>query len=105
MNACLGRESELVAVTRFMESLPHGLSGLLLEGDSGIGKTTLLKEALDRATRTGCRVLISNPGLAEMKQPFAGLGDLVQDAGDDALTGLPDPQRRALDVALLRADA
>jgi DNA-binding CsgD family transcriptional regulator len=104
MRACLGRESELRTVTRFLESFPHGLSGLLLEGDTGIGKTTLLKEALDQGSRTGCVVLTANPGPAEMKQPFAGLGDLVQGADDEALADLPDPQRRALDVALLRAD-
>jgi DNA-binding CsgD family transcriptional regulator/Cdc6-like AAA superfamily ATPase len=105
MRASLGRESELAAVDRFLESVPQGLSGLLIEGDTGIGKTTLLKDALDQAERGGSVVLMANPGQAEMKQPFAGLGDLVHAAGDDALADLPDPQHRALDVALLRADA
>jgi hypothetical protein len=34
--------------------------------------------------------------------PFAALGDLLEERADDLLPGLPDPQRTALEIALLR---
>jgi len=36
-----GRGRELGAVAAFLDGLPSGPSGLLLEGEAGIGKTTV----------------------------------------------------------------
>src|SRR5262249_30816872 len=48
-------------------------------------------------------VLSARPAAAEEELSFAGLADLLAPVGADALAVLPTPQRRALEVALLRA--
>lgn len=76
---------------------------LAIEGDPGIGKTTLWQQALARGRAAGMRVLACRPASAEAKLSFSGLSDMLSVVGADALTGLPEPQRLALEVALLRS--
>ena len=45
------------------------------------------------------------PSEADSVLAFSGLGDLFDGLADDALAGLPDPQRRALGAALFLSDA
>ncbi|HMN99253.1 MAG TPA: AAA family ATPase [Miltoncostaeaceae bacterium] len=99
----VGRESELDSVHGFLEAVPRGPVALLIEGEIGIGKTTLWREGVADAGTRGLRVLTSRPVEAEIALPFAVLGDLLGDVPDAALGRLPDPQREALEVALLRA--
>jgi DNA-binding CsgD family transcriptional regulator len=77
--------------------------GLLIEGEAGIGKTTLWKRGVAAATDRSYRVLSCRPVQAEAKLSFAALGDLFGEIAPDIVSGLPDPQRRALEIALLRA--
>jgi DNA-binding CsgD family transcriptional regulator len=99
----IGRDEELAAGDRFLGALGDGSATLVLEGEPGIGKTTVWSEIGARAGALGYVVLASQPVQSETALPFAGLLDLL---GEHlALTaGLPAPQRRALDVALERAD-
>src|SRR6266542_2870588 len=99
----VGRESEIDSVHDFLEAVPGGLIALLIEGEIGIGKTTLWREGTAEAGERGLQVLTSRPVEAEIALPFAVLGDLLGDVPDSALKRLPDPQREALEVALLRA--
>jgi DNA-binding CsgD family transcriptional regulator len=101
----VGRESEIDSVHDFLEAVPGGPVALLIEGDAGIGKTTLWREGIAEAGERGLQVLTSRPVEAEIALPFAVLGDLLGDVPDAALGRLPDPQREALEVALLRAGA
>ena len=101
----LGRHQETIQVGRFISRVPDGPSGLLLEGEAGIGKTTLWREASNRALGSGYGVLTTRPVEAEAGFSYAALADLLEDVLDGALPDLPAPQRRALEVALLRADA
>lgn len=94
----VGRDAELAAVAAFMDDEPAGARALLLAGEAGIGKTTLLRAAFADARAT---VLHCRPADAEVRLSFAALADLLQGAPDDAVE-LPEPQRTALDVALLR---
>jgi DNA-binding CsgD family transcriptional regulator len=103
--AVVGREAELRAMEAFLDDAARGPVALRLAGDAGIGKTTLWSAALQSARARGARVLVTRPAEAEARLSFAGLSDLVEGAGDDALGRLPRPQRTALDVALLRAEA
>jgi hypothetical protein len=95
----IGREAELA-------QLDGALGGarapwkILLEGEPGIGKTSLWRAAIERARTHGFRVLAARPAEAESTLSFAALGDLLAGAEDD-VRGLPDPQRRALRVALI----
>src|SRR4051812_4138768 len=94
----VGRDSERTALADFL-ARADGPAALLLEGDAGIGKTTLLRDALDHAGER--RVLACRPAPAETRLAFAALADLLD--GVD-LSPLPAPQRRALEVALLHAE-
>src|SRR5438876_5158388 len=97
----VGRDEELAALTQFLgdaESFPRAL---ILEGEPGIGKTTVWREALETAES---RVLAARPSAAEAQLSFAGLQDLLSGVLEEALADLPGPQRRALEVALALAD-
>ncbi len=101
----LGRDLEMIHVARFIDRIPNGPTGLLLEGEAGIGKTTLWREASGRAASSGYAVLSTRPVEAETAFSYAALADLlVGEALDEVLPLVAAPQRRALEIALLRAD-
>jgi DNA-binding CsgD family transcriptional regulator len=98
----VGREAPLLEVESFLDAASAGFAVLVLEGDAGIGKTTLWREARRRAQGRGALVLPCRPSAAEAKLSFAAVADMLSPLGDGALDRLPDPQREALEVALLR---
>jgi len=98
----VGREAQLLEVERFLDASAAGFAVLVLEGDAGIGKTTLWREARGRAGERGALVLSSRPSAAEAKLSFAAVADLLARVDGDVFAALPDPQRDALEVALLR---
>jgi DNA-binding CsgD family transcriptional regulator len=98
----VGRAGELAAVERFVEGAAESFAVLVLEGEPGIGKTTLWEAALAAAERAGFRILRSRPAHAELGLTLGGLTDLFDEIDEGVLAGLPDPQRHALEVALLR---
>jgi DNA-binding CsgD family transcriptional regulator len=100
----IGRERELAAADDFLDGLAEGAAALVLEGEPGIGKTTLWAATVARAQERGCRLLGCRPAEAEAKLAYAALADLLAPLDGEELRGLPDPQRRAIDAALLRAD-
>ena len=89
--------------TRFLDSIPTGPSALLLSGDPGIGKTTVWKEGLAGAQLRRYRTLSCGPVEAETRLSYAALGDLLEVILEEALPTVPEPQRLALEVALLRS--
>jgi ATP/maltotriose-dependent transcriptional regulator MalT len=99
----VGRGNELSQLDAFMDDVTDGPAALLLEGESGIGKTTLWRRGVTTAAERGWRVLSTRPAESEAKLSYAGLADLLQ-ASDEVLVALPDPQRNALEVALLKAE-
>jgi len=103
--AVFGREAELVEVAATLEGARHGFTALVLEGDPGIGKTTVWRTGIASAAGRGYRVLSCRAVQAEARLSFAALGDLLAPVEPEAFDALPVPQRRALDAALLRADA
>jgi DNA-binding CsgD family transcriptional regulator len=98
----IGRESELAILHSFLDSIPTGSSALLLSGDPGIGKTTVWKEGLADAQLRRYRTLSCGPVEAETRLSYAALGDLLEPILEEALPTVPEPQRLALEVALLR---
>ncbi len=100
--AVVGRDPELVEITRFLDAVETRFAALLLSGPAGIGKTTLWEHAVGAARERGYRVVVSRPTEVETGLAFAALNDLFGELADDASDELPEPQRIALDAALLR---
>jgi hypothetical protein len=106
MTSVFGRDAELGEAEAFFSAPEPGLAGLAIVGEAGIGKTTVWEEALEIAGHhPRALVLAARPTESEARLSFAGLGDLLSAVPADAVTTLPRPQRRALDVALLRVAA
>ncbi len=101
----VGRDRELAEVDGFLDAVPAGLAVLALTGQAGIGKTTLWRAGVDRAAARGYLVLSARPAQSERSMSFSGLADLLGPVGQDAFDALVPVQRRAVDVALLRAQA
>jgi DNA-binding CsgD family transcriptional regulator len=101
--AVVGRDAELDVVKEFLEPRPERGRALLLEGEAGIGKTTLLAAAEGEARRREWQVLGCRPAAAEAQLAFAALADAFGEALDGDLTTLPEPQRAALLGAVRRA--
>ena len=102
--AIVGRDGELEAAAEFFDRLKGGSAALVFAGEPGIGKTTLWMEAVERARRGSLVVLSARPVAAEVRLGFAALADLLEPVAGDVIAGLPEPQARALAVALLRED-
>jgi DNA-binding CsgD family transcriptional regulator len=102
--AIVGRDEELALVSAFLETPGQLPAGLLLEGEAGIGKSTVWRRALDVARANGFHVLETRPSQSETALSFAGLGDLLAEAIDQFRAELPPPQARALEIALLLRD-
>ncbi|MCV7100146.1 helix-turn-helix transcriptional regulator [Mycobacterium palustre] len=98
----VGRRTEEQAVTEFLNSVPRQSSALVIEGEAGIGKTTLWLDAVDRARARGYRTLSSRAAAAESVLAYAALADLLGEIDDSVWADLPAPQQQALDGALLR---
>jgi DNA-binding CsgD family transcriptional regulator len=99
----IGRHREKAEVDRFLDLVTEGPAALVIEGEAGIGKTTVWRAALEAARSRGYRVLICRASESESTLSFVGLGDLLEGAGDDAVELLPEPQRVALELALRRS--
>jgi predicted ATPase len=97
----VGRERELAALAAFAERGSAGPAALLLEGEAGIGKSTLWLAGVEEARRRGRVVLQARPAEAEAQLAFAGLGDLLEGSPEETIGDLPRPQTDALRVALL----
>ena len=105
MRACIaGRDAELSVITRFLDSLVARPEILVLEGEPGIGKTTLWLAGAEQARERGFRVLSCRPSAAEARLSYASLADVLTGACDCVADALPGPQRRAINLVLLRAD-
>jgi predicted ATPase len=101
----VGRQWELGAIEQFLDSLAGQPRALVLEGEPGIGKTTLWLAGLDDARRRGYRVLSCQPSAAEQHLSYGSLADLLAGIEAADLDMLPEPQRQALDFVLLRTKA
>ncbi len=96
----VGREQELAAIDEFLLAL--GASGaVVVEGEPGIGKTTVWQATVEGAEARGLRVLRAAPAQSEAELAFSSLADLLGPALEDVVGELPPPQRSALEAALL----
>jgi DNA-binding CsgD family transcriptional regulator len=100
----LGRDRECRAIDDLLETATARPAALVLDGDAGMGKTTLWRAGVEAARQRGLQVLAASPSEAETGLAFAALTDLLDPVLTDLLPRLPQPQRRALEVAVLRED-
>src|SRR6266511_693987 len=73
----IGREPELASLAAFLDTaVDASAAALLLEGEAGIGKTTLWRAAVEDARDRGYRVLACRPAESEAKLSLGALGVL-----------------------------
>ena len=72
MRTLIGRDAELERVEEFLGAIGSGPAALLIEGEAGIGKTTLFDQGLVSAAADGQRVLRCRPGERETQHGLRG---------------------------------
>jgi DNA-binding CsgD family transcriptional regulator len=98
------RSTEAGRVDNFLASASAEAAALLIEGEPGIGKSTLWLAAVEQARELGFQVLTARTAAAESVLAYTALADLFDGVDASAWPDLPEPQRLAVDQVLLRAD-
>jgi len=107
----VGRDAELALVDAWLSSgvrvdgRDTTARTLVIEGEPGIGKTTVWGEAVRRAGASGWNVLSCRPRPSDASLSHVGLTDLISSVADAVIEALPAPQRRAVLSATLRQDS
>ncbi|MEO7398855.1 MAG: AAA family ATPase, partial [Ilumatobacteraceae bacterium] len=99
-----GREAECEIAATFLAAAVAGPAALEIDGEAGIGKTTLFRHTVSAARDAGFRVLACGLTDAESALSFAGLTDLLRDVEPTGIARLTPPQRHALEVSTLRCE-
>jgi hypothetical protein len=102
--AILGRDVEIECLARLVTDVSRLSRVALVEGEAGIGKTTLVEKAMALARDHGHALLICRPVRSEMDLAFVGLMELLGGVDKEVADELPAPQRHALDVVLRRIE-
>jgi DNA-binding CsgD family transcriptional regulator len=95
----VGRDAEIAQLEAALAGAAEHGAALLVSGEAGIGKTSLLDTAVRQARNRGYRVLAVTGFESEAQLPYAGLHQLLQPVLESA-DRLPVPQRSALLTAL-----
>jgi hypothetical protein len=93
------------AISDFLDLASAEPASLVLEGEAGIGKSTEWLAAAQTARERGFHVMTSRAAVAESVLAYGALADLLDGVDAAMLAGLPEPQRRAVDIIASRADA
>jgi DNA-binding CsgD family transcriptional regulator len=101
----VGRDVELARARRYLDSIALEPGVLLVEGEAGIGKTTVWTAVIGEAESRGIRVLQARAAETEVQLSYATLTDLVGADFEETRKALPPIQQRALAAALLRSEA
>jgi len=91
-----------VAANALIDAAGGGHHRLLITGEPGIGKSTLLDAAAARLDMAGTTVLRASPSFAERYTTYSTLWDLLNDLDWRATAGLSDEYRTILEIALGR---
>ena len=104
VSGVIERPAEFRAVTDFLGFADSAPSGLVIEGQAGVGKTTLWLAGISAARDRGFRVLKARAGQAETALAYAAVADVLGAIDPEVFADLPEVQRLAVDRVLLRAD-
>lgn len=89
-------------VDDFLAVVRRQPAGLLIEGEAGIGKTTLWNSVVDRAVGAGFQVLPARTTQPASGLAHAAVADLFGAIDSEVLDELPHMQRLAADRVMLR---
>ncbi|QEN12030.1 AAA family ATPase [Mycolicibacterium sp. ELW1] len=92
----VGRSHELQRVEEVLERARHAPTAMILDGQAGIGKSTVWRAAIESARAAGFMVLTTTGAAAEVGLAWAGLADLLADIDDAMLAELPALHQHAL---------
>ena len=67
----VGRQWEMAGADRFLDAVSAGPAALVLEGEPGIGKSTVWRAAVDAAQRRSYRVLVCRASETEGALSFS----------------------------------
>src|SRR4249919_3493677 len=81
----IGRSSAQRALDEAVATMQERPCAVVLEGDAGIGKTSLWDHACRCAARAGVRVLVARSASSESAFAFAVLGDLLAPVLEETL--------------------
>lgn len=95
----LEREREAQAVADLLARASAGTAGLVVEGEPGIGKTTVLLDAASDARDLGFRVLSAQGSVSEVSYAYGAVADLLKGVDPALRETLPGAQRTALNRA------
>jgi DNA-binding CsgD family transcriptional regulator len=99
----VGRDREWAIVQASLNRPLAGPRALTLEGEAGIGKSTLWSAAVAAARHRFPHVLTSRPAESESTLTNVVLSDLFGETPAQVLAAIPGPRRRALERVLLMA--
>lgn len=91
-------------VSAFLAGATREPAALVIDGESGIGKTTAWAAVAERARQAGFRVLSARASEREGDVAFGVASVLAGDLESELVTSLPDVQRRAVERHLLHLD-
>jgi DNA-binding CsgD family transcriptional regulator len=100
--AVVGRDAELEAVRRWLDAPRPAL--LQVEGEAGIGKSTIWEAAAAAARERGARVLACRPVEIEATVAYGALASLLERELAGVEVEVPLPRLRALEGALRLRD-
>jgi DNA-binding CsgD family transcriptional regulator len=103
-HSIVGRTEERAVLDRFMGDALAEPRVLLIEGEAGIGKSTLLDDLLDTAAQRGTVVLACRPSHSEMDLSYVGLIELFIGLADGVIEALPGPQAKVIRMILRREE-
>ncbi|MFC7360124.1 ATP-binding protein [Nocardioides astragali] len=74
----VGRDTSLAVIATFLEEVATSGAHLVVSGDPGIGKTSLLQASRDRATTAGIRVFAADAAQFDTRSSFGALRELLE---------------------------
>ena len=100
-SSVLGRVRERQHVGKFLSAADTDERGLILEGEIGIGKSTLLEWACEQASAAGYIVLTADLVDLELPREYDCIAQLLGKVGPEPLQELAEPHRRVIYDAVL----
>jgi DNA-binding CsgD family transcriptional regulator len=98
-HSLVGRDRELAVLAGMVNRISDQGGSILVLGEAGVGKSSLLTAAAEYGRAAGLQVLETTGIESEAQLPFAGLHQLLRPLLT-SLMKLPDVQRHAIEAAL-----